>query len=50
MNIHIFQADKIVIECRNNCKVGEEYKGYGVRWVIDGEFIGFLDGFRPSSP
>lgn len=50
MNVHILHGDKIVIECRNNYRIDDTFKGYGVRWTTDGEFIGFLDGYRPSSP
>jgi hypothetical protein len=35
-NVHIHHAEKVVIECRMD-------KGYGVRWQLDGEFVGFLE-------
>lgn len=43
LNIYIKAADEIIIECRID-------KGYGIRAKIDGEFIGFLECYQPSSP
>jgi hypothetical protein len=42
-NIHILQTDKVVLECRID-------KGYGIRWQLSGDFIGFLECYQPSSP
>lgn len=42
-NIYIKAADEVIIECRID-------KGYGIRTKIDGEFIGFLECYQPSSP
>ena len=42
-NIHIISTEEMVIEWRMD-------KGYGIRWKIDGTFIGFLESFQPQSP
>lgn len=41
-NIHIMPNDDIIAECRIN-------KGYGIRWKVDGTFVGFLECYQPSS-
>ena len=41
-NIHVLSTEETIVECRVT-------KGYGVRWKLDGTFLGFLESFRPPS-